>query len=74
MTHEEAKEILRGIGINGAEFSRMMGRSKNYVTDLKRTGVSKSMVAVFNMMEALYKHGVSKEEILKLLPVHENKE
>jgi len=67
MTSQNAKEIIELLGLNGVQFSEIMGKNMNYVTDFNRYGVPENIAIILELCQLLLKKKVSKKEIIKIL-------
>jgi len=69
MTHTQAKQIIKSLGMTFREFSGLMGKNVNYVTDFKRYGVPENIQIILSLsQELLAKKGNPKliiENIIK---------
>lgn len=64
MTPEQAKKIIKSLGLTYAEFSKMMGKNINYVTDFNRYGVPQNIQIILLLSkELLDKKGCPKDII-----------
>ena len=67
MTPNEAKEIIKNIGLTGVQFSELMDKNKNYVTDFNRYGVPKNIAIILTLCKELLSKKTSKKRILEIL-------
>lgn len=64
---EEAKALIKELGLTGVEFSELMGFYKNRVTDFTRKGVPDNIAIILKLSIELKKHNVDPIEIIKTL-------
>jgi len=64
---EEAKEIIKSLGLSGVQFSEIMNKNKNYVTDFNRYGVPRNIAIILGLCEELLNKNTSEEDILNIL-------
>lgn len=67
MTPEKAKELIKELGLNGVEFSTLMGKNQNYVTDFKRYGVPENVALVLSLSKELLDRKTPKKRILEII-------
>lgn len=67
MTHEKAKELIKELGLNGVEFSTLMGKNQNYVSNFKRDGVPENIALVLNLCKELSDRKTPKKRILEII-------
>ena len=53
MTPEEAKQIIKTLDLTYSQFSQIMGKNKNYVTDFNRYGVPENIQIILSLSKAL---------------------
>lgn len=67
MSPEEAKRLIKQLGLNGVSFSKLMGYYTNYVTDFTRKGVPDNTAIILRLSVELKEKGVDPIEIIKTL-------
>lgn len=67
MSPEEAKSIIKKLGMTGVAFSKMMGYYTNYVTDFTRKGVPDNTAIILRLAIELKEKGVDPIDIIKKL-------
>lgn len=67
MTQQEAKAIIASLDLNGVQFSELMGKNKNYVTDFNRYGVPESIAIILELCQLLLKKKTPNKDIVKIL-------
>ncbi len=66
MTHENLKQNLKALGLDGAKFARLLGKQPNYISNMKHERVPENISIIINLMLELNKH-ISKDEIIKIV-------
>jgi len=66
MTPEKAKEIIKELGLTGLEFSSLMGKNQNYVSDFNRYGVPENIALILNLSKELIDKKTPKKRILEI--------
>lgn len=64
-TPEGAKQIIKSLGITGTDFSQMMGKNVNYVTDFNRYGVPENIQIILELCKELLSLGGNPKDIIK---------
>lgn len=68
MVPTEAKQIIKSLGLTYKEFSELMGKNINYVTDFNRYGVPVNIQIILELSkELLDKKGNPKEIIQNIV-------
>ena len=67
MTPEKAKETIKTLGFTGVEFSSLLGKSKNYVTDFNREGVPENISIILNLLMELKTKKATKKRISEII-------
>ncbi len=67
MTFEDAKSIIKKLGLTGIQFSYLMGKNKNYVTDFKRYGVPENVAIILNLSKELIDQKTTTKRILEII-------
>jgi transcriptional regulator with XRE-family HTH domain len=67
MTPERAKQLIKELGLNGIEFSSLMGKNINYVTNFKRDGVPVNIAIILNLSKELIDRKTPKKRILEII-------
>ena len=67
MTFEEAKKLIKELGLSGKDFSSLLGKNQNYVTDFKRYGVPENIAIILNLSKELLDKKVTQKRILEII-------
>lgn len=67
MTSQIAKDIIGSLDLTGFQFSELLGKNKNYVTDFNRYGVPENIAIILELCQLLLKKKASKKEIINIL-------
>ena len=67
MTPSEAKQIIKGLGLTGVQFSELMGKNRNYVSDFNRYSVPSNIAIILNLCSELVKKKVPNKKIILIL-------
>lgn len=67
MTSQEAKEIIKKLGLTGVGFSELLKVNKNYVTNFNRDGVPQNIAIILKLSERLLEKKVSQNEIILII-------
>jgi hypothetical protein len=65
LTRTDIQKLLKQLNITGVEFSSMLGRSKNFVTDMNRFGVPLYVEIILSMAVAWKEQGGDPKTFLK---------
>ncbi|OGS70755.1 MAG: hypothetical protein A3F91_09590 [Flavobacteria bacterium RIFCSPLOWO2_12_FULL_35_11] len=65
MTPKTAKEIIKSLNLSYGEFSELMGKNKNYVTDFNRYGVPQNIQIILTLSQELLSKGGNPTAIIK---------
>lgn len=55
---KEAQRILKKIGMKGVAYAALFGHNENFITDIKRKGMTKGTEMTLRMLEAMHDKGV----------------
>lgn len=69
MSPEKAKELIKELGLTGLEFSSLMGKNQNYVSDFNRYGVPENVALILNLSKELLNKKVSQKRILEIFKI-----
>lgn len=67
MTPDEAKELIKELGLTGVAFASLMGANKNYVTNFTRDGVPQNIAIILKLSKKLLDKKVSRNEIIEII-------
>lgn len=67
MTPEKAKELIQELGLNGVQFSELMGKNKNYVSDFTRYNVPENIALILNLSKELLDRKTPKKRIIEII-------
>lgn len=67
MTPEKAKELIQELGLNGVQFSELMGKNKNYVSDFTRYNVPENIALILNLSKELLDRKTPKQRIIEII-------
>ncbi len=67
MTPEKAKELMKELGLNGVQFSSLMGKNKNYVSDFKRFGVPENIALILVLSKELLDRKMPQQKIIGII-------
>ncbi|TDA63671.1 hypothetical protein E0765_07495 [Sulfuricurvum sp. IAE1] len=65
LTRSDVQDLLKQIDLTGVEFSAIMGKSKNFVTDMKRFGVPFYVEIILRLAVELKTNGGDPKSFLK---------
>jgi len=70
LSPEQAKQIIKELGLTGLEFAELMGRKRNYVSDFNKDGVPKNIAIILTLSKELKALGTNPVDIIKNLNNH----